>query len=295
MLDTFLAQVARCTTINLFNRMRISLEMILAPAEIVLLAAQVRERGAELPDFAAKWLGNFEKLLVGDGRPAEAYARKTVCGGATWYAAPGTPAERARRTIVFAYTGDAHRLFMPAALFLQSCPADRYEVVVIYDFEHALFLKGIEGLAPDLPGSIERIASIVVPSSYRHAMSFGTSAGGLAAIWMAVMLRFERAISVGGVTPGEVAGRVQTHGIRTDGFAEAIRRNADRLPEVLLVAGEDAERDRRKALTMTGFLPATEIVVPGCANHNVLHDMWSRGELRPFLERVLAPPAAPLA
>ena len=291
MLDTFLAQVERCSPVKLFNRSRISLEMSLAPAEIALRAAPVRERGAKLPEVAAAWLGRMETLMTGDGRPVEAYVRRTVTEGASWYAAPGTPAERAGRTIVFAYTGDANRLFMPAALFLQSCPADRYEFVVFYDFQHALFMKGIAGLAPDLPGSIERIAAIVGPSRYRHAMSFGTSAGGLAAVWTAVALGFDRAVSVGGVTPNEIASRVQTQGLSTDGFAEAIRRADGRLPDVLLVAGEDAGRDRRKALTMTGFLPATEIVVPGTANHNVLYDLWSRGELRPFLERVLAPPA----
>ena len=56
MLETFVAEVARCRTVNQMQRLIISLEMILAPAEVALLAAQARERGAGLPEVVAKWL-----------------------------------------------------------------------------------------------------------------------------------------------------------------------------------------------------------------------------------------------
>ena len=39
MLETFVAQVARCATVNQMQRLIISLEMILAPAEVARLAA----------------------------------------------------------------------------------------------------------------------------------------------------------------------------------------------------------------------------------------------------------------
>ena len=94
------------------------------------------------------------------------------------------------------------------------------------------------------------------------------------------------------VTPDEIGERVQTQGMSATGFDEAIRRNAGHLPEVLLVSGEQNARDNRKALSMAGRLPATLISVPDCAHHNVLHALWSRGELGPFLERMFAPPAA---
>lgn len=291
MLERFLEQLERCTTVNLFNRLRISLELILAPAEIVLLAAQVRERRIELPEVAAHWLGRMETLIVGDGRPAEAYVRRTLADDASWYAAPGSPAERAERTVVIAFTGDAHRLMMPLALFLQNCPADRYEFLVLFDRARSLYLNGVAGLGDTLEATLERIASIAPRTHFRRAMSFGTSAGGLAAVWAAVALQFDRAVSVGGVTPAEVVSRVQTQGMSADGFAEVIRVNAGHLPEVLLVAGEDAQRDRMKARTMADYLPATQIFVPGCSEHNVLYDLWTQGELRPFLARLMEPGA----
>ncbi|MBK6394476.1 MAG: hypothetical protein IPF73_07145 [Betaproteobacteria bacterium] len=75
------------------------------------------------------------------------------------------------------------------------------------------------------------------------------------------------------------------------GFDEAIRRNAGHLPEVLLVPGEQNARDNRRRGRWPGRLPATLISVPDCAYHNVLHALWSRGELRPFLARLMEPGA----
>ncbi|MBK7332735.1 MAG: hypothetical protein IPI87_10330 [Betaproteobacteria bacterium] len=79
--------------------------------------------------------------------------------------------------------------------------------------------------------------------------------------------------------------------MNADGFAEAIRANAGHLPEVLLVAGEDRT-------TATGSKARSMADIPGDANlrardgdHNVLHALWSRGELRPFLARLMEPGA----
>ena len=291
MLETFVAEVARCRTVKQMQRLISSLEMILAPAEVALLAAQARERGAGLPEVVAKWLDRMEELILRDGAAPEGYVRQSLVEGATFYAAPGVPGERASRTLVIAFTGDAHRLMMPIALFLQHCPADRYEFLVAYDAAHAFYLRGIAGLGDTLPATLDRIAALAPPSRYRRAVSFGTSAGGLAAVWAAYALGLERGVSVGGVTPSEVGRRVQTQELSIDEFDAAVRRRAGRPPEVLLVFGEGAERDTRKAQEMAELVPAQRIVVPGCAEHNVLYELWKRGELGALLERALGPVA----
>lgn len=295
MLETFVAQVARCATVNQMQRLIISLEMILAPGEVARLAADVRARGIGLPDVVAKWLDRMEELIRRDGAEPENYVRQSLTEGATFYAAPGAPAERAARTLVLAFTGDAHRLMMPIALFLQNCPASRYELLVAYDAAHAFYLRGIPGLGDTLPATLARLAAMVPPSRYRRAVSFGTSAGGLAAVWAAVALGLDRGVSVGGVTPSEVERRVQTQDLSTDEFDAAIRRCEGRLPQVLLVHGEGAERDARKAHEMSEIVPAQRIAVPGCMDHNVLYELWKRHELRALLDRALGDGAAAAA
>lgn len=287
MLDAYLAQIARRSTVNQFNQLHISLENVLSPAEVCAIVDGARSRGVALPPEATHWLSRMDELLRKDGRAAQPYARQTLGEAATAYAAPGTPAERARRTFVIAFTGDAHRLMMPVSLFLQACPADRYELLVLSDFRRSLYLRGIAGLGDDFPSAVSRIGAMAPSPRDRRVVSLGTSAGGLASVWAAVELGLARAVSVGGVTPEQAGGRYQTQGLSTEAFEESIRRHAARLPEVLLVSGEQNDRDQRKALSMADRLPATLVAVPGCAHHNVLYDLWTRGELEPFLARSL--------
>jgi hypothetical protein len=246
----------------------------------------VRERAIAVPPESVRWLDAMDNLLRGGGRRIQPYVRHALAEEANVYAAPGSDRVRADRTLVFAFTGDANRLMMPIGMFLQHCPAERYEFVVVADKSRTFYLSGIAGLGSDLPGSIARLRELCPPSRYRRAMAFGTSAGGLAAVWTGVALGLDRAVSVGGVTPVEVAQRHRTQYMRTEGFDEALRR-ATRLPEVLLVVGERNERDNEKALTMTSLLPATTITVPGSPHHNVLYEVWKRGELEDLLGKLL--------
>ena len=292
MLDWYVAEIMRRQTANLINQLHIMLENMLAPAEVCALVDESRERGTSLPAPAAHWLGRMDTLLRGGGQTVQPYDRRMINKSAAVYAAPGVEAERSGRMFVVAFTGDVHRLMMPIALFLQQCPADRYEFLVLSDFRRSLYLRGIAGLGSDFPETLEHVRTLIPAPSDGRVVSLGTSAGGLAAIWTAVELGLPRAVSVGGVTPDDVGERVQTQGMSARGFDDAIRRNAGRLPEVLLVSGEQNERDNRKALSMAGRMPATLVSVPDCANHNVLHALWSRGELGPFLDRMFAPPEA---
>lgn len=291
MLDWYVAEIMRRQTANLINQLHIMLENMLAPAELCALIDESRERGTNLPPPAAHWLGRMDTLLRGGGQTVQPYERRMINKSAAVYAAPGTEAERSGRTVVVAFTGDAHRLMMPISLLLQQFPADRYEMLMLSDFRRSLYLRGIDGLGSDFPETLERIRTLIPAPSEGRVVTLGTSAGGLAAIWAAIELGLPRAVSVGGVTPDEIGERVQTQGMSTPGFDDAIRRNAGRLPEVLLVSGEQNDRDNRKALSMAGRLHATLISVPDCANHNVLHALWSRGELRPFLARLMEPGA----
>ena len=282
-LDAYLSELARCATVNQFNRLHITLENTLAPAEVCALIDRVRAGGLEVPAPAAHWLARSDELLRGGGRQVQPYLRHRIAEGATMYAATGTAVERAARTLLVAFSGDANRMMMPTALFLQHLAAARHEVLLLVDRTRRFYLGGVAGLGDDLPSTIRRIEAIAAPSRFARAVAFGTSAGGLAAVWAGVELRLARAVSVGGVAPEAVAERVQTQDLDTRGFDEALRRHAHALPEVVLVAGETNLRDTEKALQMAARLPARYVVVPGSTHHNVLWDVWQRGELDGFL------------
>ena len=110
-------------------------------------------------------------------------------------------------------------------------------------------------------------------------------------MWTAVALGLPRAVSVAGATPDAVKSTEVGQQFDISGFDEAIRRNAGRLPEVLVVTGAEAVRDSEKAREIQKHLPATHISVPGGATHNVLYDAWQNGHLEALMERLLGDPA----
>jgi len=215
------------------------------------------------------------------------------------YAAAGTPEARARRTFVIAFTGIADRLMMPLATFLQHCPSDAHEFLVLFDRTRRLYLEGIAGLGDDLPASFDALRARIASPGYRRTVAIGTSGGGLAAVWAGVELGLHRAVSVGGPFPGDLVMNERAHDIDTSGFDEAIRRRAGRLPEVVYVAGEHASRDVWKGVAMKRHLPTTLLVIPGCDNHNTLHFLRRQGALETFLARMFGEDpvevAAPIA
>ncbi|HQU47748.1 MAG TPA: hypothetical protein PLM09_01235 [Casimicrobiaceae bacterium] len=295
MLDAYVVEVLRCRTINEINRLHIRLEVSMTAADICAIIDGARARRAPLPPPSLHWLDRMDTLLRGGGRPVQGYVREAWSRGINWYAAPGDAAARAGRRLVIAFTADTHRLLMPISLFLQHCPADRLEFLVLMDLHRAFYLKGVDSLGTDLPTTIAAIAARFPPAKLRRAVCIGTSAGGLAAVWAAVELGAARAISVGGVTPQLVREQERMRGVDVAGFEAAIRRREGRLPEVLLVSGDGYEPDQAKARAMQELLPAAHIVVPESSQHNALFDAWNTGRLDGLMERFFGdpPPATP--
>ena len=281
-----LDEISRCRTLNEFNRVHIQIEIHCSPAEVCAIIDAVRERGIPLLPNLQRWHAIMDEQLRGTGGGVEPYVRTPVAPGATMYAAPATPAERARRTLVIAFTGIADRLMMPVSSFLQHCRAADYEFLVLFDRSRSNYLAGVAGVGETLSVSIDALRARIASAGYRRAITFGTSGGGLAAVWTAVELELERAVSVGGATPATLASMDRATPLDASGFEEAIRRHAGRLPETVYMAGEHAQRDREKARETQALLPTTTLVVPGCDDHNTLHYLRRRGELAPLLARL---------
>lgn len=281
-----LDEISRCRTLNEFNRVHIQIEIHFSPAEVCAIIDEVRERGIPLLPNLQRWHAIMDEQLRGSGKGAEPYVRTPVAPGATIYAAAATPEERARRTLVIAFTGLADRLMMPVASFIQHCPAADYEFLVLFDRSKSSYLAGVAGLGDTLPASIEAMRARIAAAGCRRAVAIGTSDGGLAAVWTAVELGLERAISVGGPTPATLASGHRALQFATSSFEDAIRRHAGRLPEVVYMAGEHERHDLDKAREMKSYLPTTTLVVPGCDNHNTLHYLRRRGELAPLFARL---------
>ena len=183
-----------------------------------------------------------------------------------------------------AFAGDAHRLMLPIAAFLQYLDPARHELLLLFDGSRSLFLRGIPRVAPDFGSMLAWIEQRVPRAAAARTIALGTSAGGFAAVWTAIALGLDRVVSVGGTTPEEVAERHQTIDLDISGFDDAIRRRAGRLPEVAYVYGEQCERDRRKCDELATRLPVTLVSVPRTAEHNVVFETLRRRTLASLVE-----------
>jgi hypothetical protein len=286
MLDFYLAEVRRARTDNMIQAVHHTLENELAPAEFEQLARDIEASGIDLPPVCHAWIDRMRRMLRVGAKQVRMFVRQPLVPGATYYtAAPGTETQP-RRTLVVAFAGDAHRLMSPIAAFLQHLDPARYEMLLLFDASRSMFLRGIPGIAPDFGSMLAWIDEQRRARGMPRTIALGTSAGGLAAVWTALALGLDRAVSIGGTTPVEVVERYQTLDVDISGFDEVIRRRAGAGPEVAYVYGELCDRDRGKAEELAARLPVTLVPLPRLALHNVIFETLRRRTLAALIELV---------
>lgn len=287
MLDFYLAEVRRARTDNLIHGVHHAFENELAPAEFEHLAHAIESSGVDLPPVCRAWIDHTRRLLQFGASGMRPFVRQPVAPGATLYTAPPGPHGDGRKTLVVAFAGDAHRLMVPIAGFLQYLDPARCELLLLFDGSRSMFMRGIPGVASGFESMLAWIEHFRRARATTRTIALGTSAGGLAAVWTALALGLDRAVSIGGTSPVEVAERHQTLDLDISGFDDAIRRRAGALPEVAYLFGELCERDRRKGEALAGHLPVTLVPVPRFAHHNVIFEAMRRGTLAALLDLFL--------
>ena len=286
MLESYVASVGRCKTINDINRLHLDLEVGLLPRELGDLVARVRTEVATLPTPCARWIARMELLLGLSDLPPQDYASEKLGDALSLLAVAAPPETRRMRTLVIGYTGNARRFLLPLPVFLRYCDGERYEFLMLVDRSRHSYLRGVDGVAGDLPGMIVRVGDVIATRRYRRVVSFGTSSGGLAALWTAVALGLERGISIAGAGPDHIGERGEDR-VDVEALRSAVAARPGRVPELLYAFGALNERDRMKGLAHARYLPVTPIELPGIASHGGFLDLLKRRELRAFLERVL--------
>jgi len=287
MLDFYLAEIARARTDNLIQGVHFALENEITALEFEQLAHDVEKSGVVLPPVCRSWFVQTRHLLHFGVSGIRPFVRQPCGPGATLYLAPaGMPTEPGR-TLVVAFAGDAHRLMIPIAGFLQRCDPARHELLLLFDPSRSMFMRGIPGIAPDFASLVAWIRGQCEARAAARTVTFGASSGGLAAVWAALELGLDRGVSIGGTVPEQIALRHQTQDLDVSGFDDAVRRRIGRLPEIAFVYGEQCERDRLKGVALASRLPVTMVPVPRFGQHNVIFEALRRGSLAALIELVV--------
>ena len=167
----YLPLALECRTQNQFNRLHIHLENILAPQEFVLLADLARRQ--QFPERSRNWLEKIGGLSPGLFDRPQAFSRRALSENVLFYQdeerAPAT------KTLLVGFAGDARRLMLPIAVFLQCLDARTWDLVLLRKGPHKRpFSRGVEGVSRHLPSvlnyreEVHRRGSISADRDARH-------------------------------------------------------------------------------------------------------------------------------
>lgn len=291
--------LAGCRSVKAFEAVRESLLNTLTADELAALA--------KLPDtpsqaWSATLVGrlswrqrNEEQSLV-----AEALAawRAELC---SVVAAPPTPRwERERlaphallyrrkteptrsRRLVVGFAGNHQRLMLPTHTILDHLPPHD-DLLLLSDPNRRHFASGMHDIAPTLPGVCAWLARHLADWKYDAAVTFGTSAGGLAAICAALSLGLPAAVAVGPDTPADHPPLAR---ILHERIAATV---PSRLPTVVLAYDPANRRDKAGSEALAAAVPtARSVVLNASGGHNTLRPALTAGRLASLLRDLLGP------
>jgi hypothetical protein len=259
-------------------RLRILAEETLTPRELVALARE------PLPRDLRAWVKSLLSLSgFGWWRAPQAYLRQIISPDVELFLDPLIPP--AQKTLLIGCTGGAGRLMMPIPSVLQYLPSSAYDVVILKDRSGQLFDAGIAGYADGLTELAGRLAADLRPGSYRRCVTYGTSSGGFAALRLGLLLRAERAISIGGRFTWHVRRILDGRPVSPfDMLCACIGPSPTRL---ICVYGARMEEDRRAAEALLRCVRGEAMPIRRVGGHNVIHELWKKGRLRRFYRQVL--------
>jgi acyl carrier protein len=186
------------------------------------------------------------------------------------------------KTLLVGFTGRALRLMMPTYRFLMHLDADRFDLLLLRSADRGHYATGIPGRGGDIASLGAWLDSWATAQGYGRRISFGTSAGGLAALCVGLERQWDRAIAVGADLPSshpEIEAALKQ---------AALGATASQIPLVVLMYAALNARDQGAAREVGAILPfARHRRIKGTDVHNVLDVIFRRGMLRVRLHELL--------
>jgi hypothetical protein len=262
---------SRCKTQNEFNRLCITLENVLTPAEISAIAEL--DLPAETAERAQQWLGRLRIWQPELPGAPQHYLRYPLSSRLIVYRDPRR--ESSNKDLLIAFTGVSGRLMMPVCVFLQFIDSNAWDVALLKKPLSGSHFHGVETNVDDFPGVVQFVETALQPRQYKRVMTLGASAGGFPALWAAALLGAVRGISAGGGPPRTVPDL---------GWTKLGRQSVD----FRMVYAAELVPDHERALALQNLFGGQLHPVPNVATHGVLGELLKRGLLDEFLNEILA-------
>ena len=185
------------------------------------------------------------------------------------------------RRLVVGFAGNHQRLMLPTHLILDHLPRTD-DLLLLSDPDRRHFAAGIRGLAASLPAVCDWLAARQASWEYDALVTFGTSAGGLAAICAALALGGRRAVAVGADAP-------TAHPALTAMLEESLATTSPgRRPAVVLAFDPANRRDQAGGEALRGIVPGCRTVtLDAGGGHNTLRPALEAGRLTALLQELV--------
>jgi hypothetical protein len=260
-----LIDLTKCRTSADYYRVQIEISKHAAPQDVAILS----NKPLPWPDDFDRWLAGLVSLTSAVRSEPATYQRQELDQTTALYSgqtrAPG---------IVIAFTGKAGLLFMPIAAILQYfSPADFDFLLVNEAFKEDLREDGSRTTFSDI---VARLGAAIGLTRYREIRTFGTSAGGAAALAAGVLTGATRAASFSGHLPSS---GISYRGRASVSEVEEILRGAKPATRFAGVYGEGNKFDRASAMALSKLLPLHHFPIAGVRDHNVVYALHKRMEL----------------
>ena len=173
-----------------------------------------------------------------------------------------------RKTLIVGFAGNLMRLMLPTWNILVHLDHRAYDLLLLCDPARGHFAAGVPGLGGNLPELAESLAQHA--KGYARTVSFGTSAGGLAAVAVAKLNRWDGAVAVG-------ADRPSAHP-EIEPLLRILPPNAG---HVRVCYGASRARDAEAAEEIVGLLGTIQLdPFAGVRQHNLLLHLMRRRRLK---------------
>jgi hypothetical protein len=201
------------------------------------------------------------------------------------------------QAVLLGFCGRAQKMGMPLNLIHRWFGTLRVHVIYLRDYQGFNYDRGIQALASDLPGTLQKLRSAIADLGSRRVVCYGNSLGGYGALRYGLELRSEAVLSFAGPTnlaPDFLDTRWRQQGHVSPGLnLRPLYEAANDPPRAHLVYAEHHASDRAQAGNFAGLPTVSVETVPDAADHDVFLHVLFEGRFESLIRWLVDPQRSP--
>ena len=235
--------------------------------------------------FSRFFLDKAEKLILDASEKIRLFVRHKISTNVFFY-----NSDNINKKILICFCGNANRLMMPVAVFLQYIDEKIYDVLVLMDPSKLGYHSGIPDFGFTLKESVNKLSDIISEKKYEQVYTFGTSGGGCASLYIGAYLNAKKAISVGGRHPLDYLDYKNTKLLSVKNLSGSefdkllsMRRNEYRT-NIQVIYNDRHKKDKKSAINFKKHLKNVNLLSIDGESHNVFHELRKKQKLNLLMD-----------